>query len=324
MKIALDIMGFENPTKEAILAAKKFCHDYQDTQVILVGDKNLIKSKLCNNMSIIHTNNFISMNDSPIQGLRKLNTSMQIAMQLTKDKKVDGFVSAGNTSCFTPLIKLTLDPINSNNSFGFMTYIPTANGKGFNLVDTGANIHVSAQNLFDFALMANQYVKTVRKINNPKIGILNIGSESHKGYDYHIEANSLLKKTNKINYVGFVEPKQLLLGIVDVCVCDGFSGNICLKAFEGAFKTMSILLKKGYAKPWNWIGAIGSLPMLKHIISKFNYKNYAGAIVLGVNGVAIKTHGSADRKQFYSALKIANQCISNNLLYNMQRINYGK
>ena len=322
MKIALDIMGFENPTIEAVLAAKKFCHEFRNDQIVLIGDQKTINIKLCKNISVIHTSKFISMNDSPLEGLRKINTSMQIAMQLTKDKKVDGFVSAGNTSCFVPIVKLILKTINKSNSFGFMPYIPTINGNGFNLIDTGANIHITKENLYNFALMANEYVKVVRKINHPKIGILNIGTENHKGYDYHIDTNNLLKKNNKLKYIGFVEPKELLLGIVDICICDGFSGNICLKAFEGAFKAMSKLLKKNYAKPWNWIGAICSLPMLKHIMNKFNYKNYAGAVVLGIDGIAVKTHGSADRKQFYSALKIARECFINNLLYNIKKIKY--
>lgn len=322
MKIALDIMGYENPTKEALLAAQKFCRQFKDDQIVLVGNQNLIKNNLYNNMSIIHTNKFISMNDSPLVGLRKTATSMHIAMQLTRDKKVDGFVSAGNTSCFAPLVKLTFEATSKNNSFGFMPYIPTINGKGFNLVDTGANLHVTGKNLYDFALMANEYVKVVRKISHPRIGILNIGSENHKGYDYHIEANNYLKKNSKLKYIGFIEPNNLLQEAVDICICDGFSGNICLKAFEGAFKAMSKLLKNSYAKPWNWLGAIASFPMLKHITNKFNYKNYAGAIVLGINAIAIKTHGSADRKQFYSALKIARQCIANNFLSAIKKINY--
>lgn len=322
MKIALDIMGYENPVKEVILAAKKFCRQFKDDQIVLIGNKNLIKNKLYNNILVIHTDKFISMNDSPLVGLRKTDTSMHIAMQLTKDKKVDAFVTGGNTSCFVPLVKLTFKAISKNNSFGFMPYIPTIDGKGFNLVDTGANLHVTGKNLYDFALMASEYVKSVRKINYPRIGILNIGSENHKGYDYHIDANNYLKKNNKLKYVGFVEPNKLLQGAVDVCICDGFSGNICLKAFEGAFKAMSKMLKNRYAKPWNWIGAIGSFPMLKCITSKFNYKNYAGAIVLGINTIAIKTHGSADRKQFYSALKIARQCIANNFLSIIKKINY--
>ena len=295
MKIALDVMGFENKTSEAINAARKFVKNFDGV---------------------------IDMNDTPITALRKKNTSMLTAISLVKENKADAVVSAGSTSCFVPLVKTNLGSINNVDKFGFMPFIPTINKVGFNMIDVGANINVTGQDLYNFALMANEYARIVRKVSKPKIGVLNIGTEHHKGFEYHQQAYDLIKQNKDLNFIGFVEPKGLLDGMVDVCVCDGFSGNICLKALEGALKSVGSILKDGYKKPWNWLGAAFSMPIIATLTHTFDYRNNAGAIVLGADGIAIKTHGSADAKQFYAALKMAHDCISNNLLHSIKNIKY--
>lgn len=324
MKIALDVMGFENKTSEAINAARKFSKDYPGAKIILVGKEEVIKPclKADDNFEIVHATEVIDMNDTPITALRKKDTSMLKAINLVKVNTTDAVVSAGSTSCFVPLVQMNLGSINNVEKFGFMPFIPTTNKTGFNMIDVGANINVSGQDLYNFALMANEYARIVRKISNPKIGVLNIGTEHHKGFAYHKDAYDLLSKNKKLNFVGFVEPKGLLDGQVDVCVCDGFSGNICLKALEGALKSVGSILKDGYKKPWNWLGAAFSVPIITTLTHTFDYRNNAGAIVLGANGVAIKTHGSADAKQFYAALRMAYDCVQNNLLHNIKRIKY--
>jgi len=251
MKIALDVMGFENKLSEAIYAARKFSRFNKGVKIILVGNETQIRSELqpSDNFEIVNAKNFISMEDTPITALRKDDTSMQVAISLVKDKKADAVVSAGSTSCFVPLVKTTLGSIDNVPKFGFMPFLPTTNKVGCNMLDVGANINVDGTDLYHFALMANEYARIVRKIANPKIGILNIGTEKHKGFDYHREADELIRANSKLNYIGFVEPKGLLDGKVDICVCDGFSGNICLKAMEGTLKTVSSILKSNYSKP---------------------------------------------------------------------------
>ncbi len=324
MKIALDVMGFENKLSEAVNAARKFSKDFAGSKVILVGDQQQIQNCLTpkDNFEIVHSSDVINMNDTPITALRKKDTSMLKAINLVKENKADAVVSAGSTSCFVPLVQTALGSINNVSKFGFMPYIPTTNKVGFNMIDVGANINVEGTDLYNFALMANEYARIVRKIPKPRIGVLNIGTEHHKGFAYHQQAHDLLSKNPNINFVGFVEPKGLLDGLVDVCVCDGFSGNICLKALEGALKSVSHILKDGYKKPWNWLGAAFSLPIIKTLTHTFDYRNNAGAIVLGADGIAIKTHGSADAKQFYAALRMAHECVNNNLLHNIKNIKY--
>lgn len=322
MKIALDVMGFENNLSQAINAARKFSSNYKDCKIILVGNQNQIKPLLKpkDNFEIVHTEEFIQMSDTPITALRKSKSSMRLSLELVKQNKAHAAVSAGSTSCFVPLVQTTLGIIDNVPKFGFMPYIPTVNHKGFNMIDVGANINVDAKDLYNYALMANEYARIVRKIHNPKIGLLNIGTEQHKGYPYHVEANKLLKENKSLNYIGFVEPRHLLDGICDICVCDGFSGNIALKAMEGSLRSVSRILKRGYAKPWNWLGALFSTPIIFKLSHTFDYRNNAGAIVLGANGIAVKTHGSADAKQFYAALKVARDCVDNNLLHNIKRL----
>lgn len=326
MKIALDIMGFENKPAEAVMAARKIQKTHRGVKVILVGKKEVITSCTSpkEHFETVYTENFIDMNDTPITALRKKDTSMLVAISLVKEGKADAVVSAGSTSCFVPLVQTTLGSINNVSKFGFMPYVPTTNKKGFNMIDVGANIHVDGNDLYAFALMANKYARLIRKVSKPKIGVLNIGTEHHKGFDYHRDAYDLLSKNKDINFVGFVEPRGLLDGIVDVCVCDGFSGNICLKTLEGALKSVAGILSKKYVMPWNWIGAAFSLPVITTITNRFDYRGNAGAIVLGANGIAIKTHGSADSKQFYSALVLAHDCVDKQLLHNIKNIEYGK
>lgn len=324
MKIALDVMGFENKTSEAVNAARKFSLKHPGTKIILVGTEQDIKSCLKDgdDFEYVYTTNFIKMSDTPIEALRKESTSMLEAIKLVKNHQADAVVSAGSTSCFVPLVHMNLGLIEHINRFGFMPFIPTINKTGFNMIDVGANLTVDGKDLYNFALMANEYARIVRKIPSPRIGVLNIGTEEHKGFEYHQEADKLLRQNKNINYVGFVEPKGLLDGIVDVCVCDGYSGNICLKSLEGSLKSVSNILKNGYKKPWNWLGAAFSSPIIITLTKTFDYRNNAGAIVLGANGIAIKTHGSADAKQFYAALSVAHDCVNNQLLHNMKNIKY--
>lgn len=324
MKIALDIMGFENKTEEAIIAARKFRKAFNDTKIIVFGDEKVIKPLINKNddFECVYTTEIVNMDDTPIDAVRKKDTSMLKAILAVKEGKADAVVSAGSTSCFVPLVQINLGTINNVKKFGFMPYIPTVNRHGLNMIDVGANINVSGEDLYDYALMANEYARIVRKIRNPKIGVLNIGTEEHKGFEYHHRVNELLKANKNLNYVGFIEPRDLLEGEVDICICDGFSGNICLKALEGALKATSKILKTNYAKPWNWIGAAGSIPLIKTLTGTFDYRHNAGAIVLGANGIAIKTHGSADHLQFYAALNVAHDCVANNLIHNIKNIKH--
>lgn len=311
MKIALDVMGFENDTAEAIKAARKFSKKFTDTKIVLVGDiQQIIKHlKIENEFEIVNSTQVITMEDNPIHALRKIDSSMYKAIKLVKTNHVDGVLSAGSTSCFVPMVYSLMGLIEGIKKTPFMPFIPTVDKVGFNMLDVGANINVTGGDLYQFALMGNIYAKEVRKIANPKIGIVNIGTEHHKGFEYHREAYDLLKADSRINFIGFVEPKYLIAGSCDVAVCDGYTGNITLKSLEGSFRSVAKILGKSYKKPWNWLGALFSIGTIKSLVSTFDFRNNAGALVLGAKGVAVKTHGSADSKQFYSSLCMTRDAI---------------
>lgn len=253
IRIALDVMGFENKIEHAIIAAKKFIAQYPDAQIILVGDQKQIQPfvKSSPNLSIVDTKEFITMEDTPITGLRKTFSSLAIACKLVKENNADALVSAGNTSCFIPIVYSKLGLILGASCVGLMPYIPTIDKIGFNMVDVGANINAKPINLYHYALMANTYVKVCRNISSPSIGLLNIGTEHHKGFDYHRQTNELLQQNKSLNYVGFIEPKKLLQHQVDIVICDGYAGNLVLKALEGSLKSVAYLMKSNYKKPWN-------------------------------------------------------------------------
>lgn len=327
MKIALDVMGFENDISEAIKAARKFVKKFNDVDVILVGDSEQIKPLIKENeFEICHTKDVIQMNTSPIQALRMNESSMYKAVELVKNNVADGVLSAGCTACYVATVVFLLRQIDNLARAGFMPFLPTTTkGKYFVIIDVGANKECTGQDLYNFARMANIYFKTVENVPNPSIGVINIGTEANKGFEYHHVANDMLSNDKELNYVGFVEPRELIQGIVDIAICDGYTGNLVLKSLEGGLKALSISLKKSFKKPWNWLAAISSMFVLKSIKKTFDYKNKAGAIVLGLSKPAVKTHGSADEQQFYSALVLLHEVIKNKVTEKIQKqFNNGK
>lgn len=323
MKIILDVMGFENKIECAIFAAQKFVKDFPQVKIILSGDYTKIQPflKQQDDFEFINTSEYIKMDDTPIIGLRKQNSSLALGLKKLSLKQADAIVSGGSTSCFAPLVYSLIKLIPCTNKFGFLANIFLDENNSFYMIDCGANIYPDANDLYNFALMANTYVKLTKKIANPKIGILNIGTENHKGLKYHKIINEMLMNNKQLNYIGFIEPKNLLIEhCVDVLITDGYSGNILLKTLEGSLKAMSKLLKKEYFKYRNFFAYLFSLGILRKIKKYFNYKNKAAAIVLGTDGVIIKTHGSVDETQFYFALKTAYENVNNNILNELRKI----
>lgn len=315
MKLVVDVMGFENDINEAIKACRHFLYKYKDTSIILVGDKELIESKCKKDdiFSIVNSKDVIEQNDTILDVRKKKESSMEIAIKLVKDKKANGVLTAGSSSIFVFLTYKHFNLIEGIKKIGFMSYIPSFQNNGFNVLDMGASIECDGQDLYMFALMANIYVKS-RGVKNPRINVLNIGIENHKGFIFHKEVDTLLKNNKEINYCGFIEPKTLLEGTSDLVVTDGYAGNIFLKSLEGTSKSIFNNILKYYKKPIHWIFAPFSIGMLLSMRKKFDYKNNAGAFVLGLNHIAVKTHGSADFKQFYSSLRMLRESVQSDII----------
>jgi glycerol-3-phosphate acyltransferase PlsX len=253
MRLVIDVMGFENDISEAIKACRKFKSKHNDVQFVLVGREAEIKARLKPNddFEVVNANDVITMDDSAMIAMRKTDSSMYKAIQLVQEGKGDGVLSAGSSICYVPMSYFLLKIINGINKPAFMPYIPSINKKGFMMLDVGANKECTGEDLYQFALMGAIYCQEIRNIASPKIGIVNIGTEIDKGFAYHKDAYNLLKADKSINFVGFVEPRGLLNGVVDVAVTDGFVGNITLKSLEGGLLAIKTALKSEYKKFYN-------------------------------------------------------------------------
>lgn len=309
IKIGVDLLGFENDSLEAYNACLDFAKKFNDVEFILVGDKEKIPQN--NPFRIIHTKEYISQEDNVLVLRRKKNTSLQILTSLLKSDEVDGILSASNTGVFVFNLYSEIGLIEGINKIGLMPKIPKVNGV-FNMVDVGASLDVNSVDLLNFAIVANEYAK--QYIDKPNIKILNIGTEEHKGHKLQIETNNLLKQNKNLNYQGFIESKDLLNSNTDIVITDGFSGNIALKSLEGTALTLARLLKSEFKKPKNILLGLMCKKIFKNIFKKFDYKENAGAVLIGLNKNAVKTHGSADYKQFYSSLRYLRDIIKNNTL----------
>ena len=308
ISIAIDAMGGDNSPSKVIEGCDIFLNDNDNVRLIIFGDKNLINNHLLekypNNISIIHCDEIILDNDKPSSVLRsKKDSSMRKAIEHIKLKKNIGFVSAGNTGAVTALSKIILGTLDNIKRPAFCSMIPTS--KGFCIMlDLGANKENNENHLLQFSIMGHAFAK-IKNLSNPKIAILNIGTEEGKGKEYLHEAYNLINKSFlKNNFIGYIEPDHITSGIADVIVTDGFTGNIALKTAEGLSKFIMQSLKKVFTK--NLVNNLAYLILKKDLLNFSNTVNptkYNGAIVLGLNGVVIKSHGSANPEAFAQALK---------------------
>jgi len=301
IKIVVDAMGGDeaplNDVSGAIIAAEL----KPDTlEIILVGKEKLIKDELLkhkvnlSNISIVNASEVITMEDSPTDSLKsKPDSSINVGINLVKDKKADAFVSAGNTGAVMTASILRLGRIEGVGRPTIGTLFPTDFGKTM-VFDVGASVDCKAKHLLEFALMGNIYMKSIYNVSNPKIGLLSVGEEKSKGDTLTLEAYELLEKSD-MNFIGNVEGRDVLRGKADVIVCDGFVGNVILKFAESVLDVIKgkfrAYAEKGFFKKI-WIGMMYGT--LKNVVLKdFDYQEYGGVPLLGVNGVTIIGHGKS-------------------------------
>ncbi|SFV61008.1 Phosphate:acyl-ACP acyltransferase PlsX [hydrothermal vent metagenome] len=322
LKISVDAHGGDNGLKTTIPASINALNNNNNLFLYLVGDeikitteleKNNNFSKIKERIKIIHTTQIIEMDESPIKALRgKKDSSMCIAIKLVKEGVVSACVSAGNTGALMTISRSTLKMIPGISRPAIFGKIPTE--KGFtHMLDLGADINNNPTTLLEFAIMGSTAVQYECNISKPSIGLLNIGVEEIKGTKEIKEASELLKNS-ELNYVGFIEGDDIYKGAVNVVVTDGFVGNIALKASEGAVHMMSYYLKKSFTNNlFSKFIALISKPVLNQFKKTLDHRNYNGASFLGLNGIVIKSHGSADCYSFEQAIKTAEIEATHNL-----------
>ncbi len=311
-RISLDAMGGDNGFPVVIEAAVKALQEYNDIELILVGDQEKLKQELAkyahphaSRLSIHHASQTVAMDESPALALRKKkDSSMRIAINLVKQGEVDAVVSAGNTGALMATARFVLRMLPGIDRPALCTAIPNSITHT-HMLDLGANIDSSAEQLYQFALMGSELVHVIDGIDAPRIGLLNIGEEEMKGNEQVKLAHELIKQGN-FNYQGFVEGNDIFTGKVDLIVCDGFVGNIALKTSEGLAKMLSTELKTEFTRNiFSKLAAFISMPVLKAFMKRFDHRRYNGASLLGLQGIVVKSHGNVDALAYGKAIGIA-------------------
>lgn len=313
-RIALDAMSGDQGPSVVVPAALQVLAEEPDLHLILVGDKDIItqainaQSSLQANprLSIHHASQIVDMDELASHALRnKKDSSMRVAINLVKENQADACVSAGNTGALMATARYVLKTLPGIDRPAIITALPTMQDHTTHVLDLGANVDTRPEHLFQFAVMGTVLANAVENLPNPRVGLLNIGQEEIKGNERVKEAARLLALSS-LNYYGFVEGDDIYKGTVDVVVCDGFVGNIALKTTEGVARMISHYVKQGFNRNiWTRFAALVSLPVLNNLREKIDPRRYNGASLLGLRGIVIKSHGSADTLSFACAIKEA-------------------
>lgn len=303
IKIAVDVMGGDFAPAEQVAGAVLALNQFSDLCLALVGDETQIKEQLSQytydekRVEIIHTTEIITMEEEPAKAVKsKKDSSLVVAFNLLKDGQADGLVSSGSTGAVLTAGVLRLGRIKGISRPALCPAIPNAQGGATLLCDCGANLECKPLNLVHFAMMATAYAQAVFGMKNPRVGLLNNGTEDHKGLELQRETNAILKETPCVNYVGNREGRELMYGDVDVMVADGFTGNIAMKAVEGCGKAVSSIMKREYKR--HFISALFSMGVIKKIRKSLDYERVGGAMLLGLPKAVVKGHGNSKRNAF--------------------------
>lgn len=320
--IALDCMGGDNAPNCVIEGV-----NYLDKKLkeelffLLYGDEEKINKLLSKFPEvrkisrIIHTDVYISGEDKPSLALRKKDSSIRLAVEAVKCGEAQAAISAGNTGALMAISKMVLKTIPGIDRPALIQLIPNFLGTSTALLDMGANIDCDSTNLYQFAIMGHAFYKAVNNFKNPKIAILNVGSEEMKGNDAVKNASLMLKESHlKDNFFGYVEGDDIMKGIVEVIVTDGFTGNVALKTMEGASKFFGGIMKEGFT--YGILSRLGYLLASRGINKakkKIDHKQHNGAMLVGLNGIVVKSHGNADKVSFANAIKNTLNLIKNKI-----------
>ncbi|MDT9490446.1 phosphate acyltransferase PlsX [Streptococcus mutans] len=307
-KIAVDAMGGDNAPQAIVEGVNQALADFSDIEIQLYGDEAKIKTYLKANdrVSIIHTDEKINSDDEPVKAIRKKKqASMVLGAQAVKDGKADAVLSAGNTGALLAAGLLVVGRIKNIDRPGLMSSLPTIDGKGFNMLDLGANAENTAHHLHQYAILGSFYAKNVRGVAHPRIGLLNNGTETTKGDPLRKETFALLAADETLNFIGNVEARDLMNGVADVVVTDGFTGNAVLKSIEGTALGIMEQLKTSIKQAGlrAKLGALLLKNSLYDLKNSLDYSGAGGAVLFGLKAPVVKCHGSSDAKSVYYTIK---------------------
>lgn len=309
MRIALDAMGSDNAPLTELIGMTEALNEFNDLEITLVGKKDFIvhpKASLPNERcEVLDAVDVIGPHESPSESLKtKTNSSIAKAIGLLKEKKVDAVISAGNTGAMMAFAMANLGTISGIDRPALAAIFPTPKGDTL-VIDVGANVNSRPVNLFQFGLMGSIAASYIFKKANPSVGLLNIGQEETKGTETTQSAYRILVQS-ELNFAGNIEGHDVLRGVCDVVVCDGFVGNVVLKFGEGMAEIVSEMLNEYLTSKTEYrLRRWFSKPVLSEFISKLSYEEYGGALLLGVKGTVIIGHGRSTAKAVKNAIKTA-------------------
>lgn len=320
-RVVLDAMGGDNAPQAPVQAAVDAIRTRTDIKVILVGQEEVVREELSKyeypkeQIELVDAPEVIEMAEPPVLAIRrKKQSSIVVGLNLVKSGEADAFVSAGSTGAVLVGGQTIVGKIRGIQRAPLAPLIPTETGVSL-LIDCGANVDARAEHLVQFAKMGAIYMKDVVGIKNPRVAIVNIGAEEEKGNALVKATLPLLKECTDINFVGCIEARDIPRGGADVIVCEAFVGNVILKLYEGLSSTLIGVIKQGLMSTLkSKIGAALALPALKKTIKSFDASEYGGAPLLGLNGLVVKTHGSAKAKEITNSIF---QCVT----FNQEDIN---
>lgn len=318
LKIAVDAMGGDRApgavVEGAVLAAKEL-----GVEILLVGEKEAVERALsrCSPRSpfleIVPASETVSMEESPSAALRKKNSSIKVAFEMMKQGTVQAVVGAGNSGAMMATGMFVLGNLPQVERPAILVVVPTLDNKGAVIIDAGANVDCKPRHLVQFGLMGSIYAERVLGISCPRVGVLSNGEEEGKGNDLTRAASEQLSSTS-LNYIGYVEGRDICSGGVDVVVCDGFTGNVTLKTMEGVASLIVKVLKEAFQQ--NLLSRMGYLlsrKSLRNAYTRLDYAEYGGAPLLGLDGVAIIAHGGSGPKAIKNAIRVAKESVSHDV-----------
>jgi glycerol-3-phosphate acyltransferase PlsX len=319
--IAVDAMGGDHGPSVTVPASLDFLAANPEASLLLVGLREPLEAELARNrldarsrITVVAATEVVAMDEDVRSAIRtKKDSSMRVAIDLVKEGRAQACVSAGNTGALMGTAKFVLKTVPGIDRPAICAVLPTRRGQVYAL-DLGANADCTPEHLVQFAIMGATLVRAVEGKDNPTVGLLNIGSEEIKGNEVVKKAGEMLRQC-PVNFHGNVEGDDIYKGTTDVVVCDGFVGNVALKTSEGLAKMLGDFLKEEYTRsPLTRLAALISMPVIKRFRRRVDHRRYNGAALLGLRGIVVKSHGSADRLAFATALERANSEVSHGLV----------
>ena len=326
IRIAVDAMGGDFGPSVTVPASLAFLDSHPDSVVLLAGLESVLSAQpqfatlqAHSRCQLVAASEVVTMDDSIEVALRrKKDSSMRVAVQQVKDAAADAAVSAGNTGALMAISRYVLKTLDGIDRPAIATQLPNAAGGATTVLDLGANVDCSERHLLQFAVMGSALVSAVSGLSTPSVGLLNIGEEAIKGSEVIKKAGELLRSASQsgdLNFFGNVEGNDIFKGTTDIVVCDGFVGNVALKASEGLAGMIGGFIKAEFSRNiFTKMAALVAYPVLSAFKKRVDHRRYNGAALLGLRGLVFKSHGSADAFAFERALNRAYDAARNNLL----------